>query len=120
MGGFWTDISNCSEGEGDQIFFYLIFHRDIRNKKTIIIDNEDTFISAAGLSMRDQCLGQSIRKVLRPSTHATMLFLILGPQHRRMLRACGSTGGDGLRERFSWMKNSTSSRYFLPDPIQKV
>ena len=25
MGGFWTEISKCSEGEGDQIFFLNFF-----------------------------------------------------------------------------------------------
>ena len=32
MGGFWTDILKCSEGEGDH-FFDFFFPRDIRNKR---------------------------------------------------------------------------------------
>ena len=38
MGGFWTDISKCSEGERDQIFWFF-FHRGIRNKKVCKVKN---------------------------------------------------------------------------------
>ena len=44
MGGFWTDISKCSEREGDQVFFKFFFHRDIRNKKVCKVKNFQVWI----------------------------------------------------------------------------
>ena len=45
MGGFWTDISKCSEGEGDQIFRFF-FHRDIRNKKVCKVKNFQVWVAS--------------------------------------------------------------------------
>ena len=43
MCGFWTDISKCSEREGDHFFS---FHRDIRNKKVCKVKNFQVWVAS--------------------------------------------------------------------------
>ena len=44
MGGLWTDISKCSEGEGDQILDF--FYRDILNKEVCKVKNFQVWVAS--------------------------------------------------------------------------